>query len=255
MNDAQLLRYSRHILLDEFGVEAQEKLLAASALVVGAGGLGSPVAMYLAAAGFGRIVLVDNDDVDLTNLQRQIMHTSASLGQAKVDSGRRALLALNPDVQVVALKQRLQGEAFEPLVAEATVVIDCSDNFATRHALNRACVRQRKPLVSGAAIRFDGQLTVFDARREDSACYNCLFPESHAVDEANCATMGVLASLTGIVGTMQAGEAIKLVAGIGQPLLGRLTMLNALDGTTMQVRYAKAADCAVCGPGAGQVGG
>lgn len=247
MNDDQLLRYSRHILLDEFGIEGQVRLLSASALIVGAGGLGSPVAMYLAAAGVGKIVLVDGDEVDLTNLQRQILHDTASIGHAKVESGRRKMAALNPQIQIVALHQRLQTDDFDRLVAQADVAIDCSDNFATRHALNRACVKHRKPLVSGAAIRFDGQLTVFDPRRADSPCYNCLFPQSDSVEEVQCATMGVMATLTGIVGTMQAGEAIKLLAQVGEPLIGKLLMINALDGSISQVRYGRVASCDVCG--------
>jgi molybdopterin-synthase adenylyltransferase len=247
VTDDQLLRYSRHILLDEFGIQGQERLLNASALIVGAGGLGSPVAMYLAAAGVGRIVLVDGDEVDLTNLQRQILHSTLSIGQPKVQSGKRTLTALNPQIEIVALRQRLQAEDFDTLVAQTSVAIDCSDNFATRHALNRACVAHRKPLVSGAAIRFDGQLTVFDARRADSPCYNCLFPQSDAIEEAQCATMGVLATLTGIVGTMQAGEAIKLIAQFGEPLVGKLLMINALDAAMTQVRYSRVASCGVCG--------
>jgi adenylyltransferase/sulfurtransferase len=216
MTDDQLLRYSRHILLDELGIEGQERILAGHAVVVGAGGLGSPAALYLASAGVGRITLVDDDTVDFTNLQRQILHTQERVGMAKVDSGQRALAALNPTVEVVPLRTRLAGQALFDLVAGADVVLDCSDNFATRHAINRACVQHRTPLVSGAAIRFDGQVSVYDLRHAEAPCYHCLFPEGQDVEEVRCAVMGVFAPLTGIVGTMQAAEALKLAAGIGE---------------------------------------
>jgi adenylyltransferase/sulfurtransferase len=233
MNDAQLLRYSRHILLPQIGIEGQERLLAARALVVGAGGLGSPATMYLAAAGIGTLVLCDDDSVDLTNLQRQILHHTASVGRPKVESGRDTLARINPEVKVIALAQRLEGAALEEQVAAADVVLDCSDNFATRHALNRACVTQRKPLVSGAAIRFDGQVSVFDLRRLDSPCYNCLFPEGRDAEEVRCATMGVFAPLVGIIGATQAAEALKLIVGCGESLSGRLLLL---DGLAMEWR-------------------
>ena len=247
MNDRQLLRYSRHILLDALGIEGQERICAAHALVVGAGGLGSPAALYLASAGIGRLTLVDDDTVDFTNLQRQILHTQARVGMAKAESGREALLAINPEVDVVPLQARLTGEALADLVATADVVLDCTDNFATRHAINRACVRHRKPLVSGAAIRFDGQISVYDLARADAPCYHCLFPEGEDVEEVRCAVMGVFAPLTGIVGTMQAAEALKLVAGIGESLAGRLLLLDALDMEWRSVRFAKDPGCAVCG--------
>ena len=248
MTDEQLLRYSRHILLDAIGIEGQERILAAHALVVGAGGLGSPAALYLASAGVGRITLADDDNVDFTNLQRQILHTQARVGMAKAESGRLALHAINPDVAVVPLQQRLSGQALDELVATADVVLDCSDNFATRHAINRACVHHSKPLVSGAAIRFDGQVSVYDLRRDDSPCYHCLFPEGEDVEEVRCAVMGVFAPLTGIVGTMQAAEALKLVAGIGESLTGRLLLLDTLEMEWRSVRFRKDAGCAVCGP-------
>jgi len=200
VNDQQLLRYSRHILLPQLGIEGQERLLAARALVVGAGGLGSPAAMYLASAGLGTIVLCDGDTVDLTNLQRQILHHSASVGRQKAISGRDTLALLNPDVQVIPLEQRLEGVALEDQVAAADVVLDCSDNFSTRHAINRACAKHHKPLVSGAAIRFDGQVSVFDLRQPASPCYNCLFPEGQDTEEVRCAVMGVFAPLTGMIG-------------------------------------------------------
>ena len=249
MDDAQLLRYSRHILLDEIGIEAQQRLLAATVLVLGAGGLGSPAALYLAAAGVGTLLLADSDTVDATNLQRQILHRESSIGQPKVLSGRRALNELNPGVEVIALGDRLQGAALASAVARCDVALDCTDSFATRHALNRACVRHRVPLVSGAAIRFDGQLAVFDARRADSPCYHCLFPETDEVDAVQCATMGVFAPLTGIIGTMQAAEALKLAGGFGEPAVGRLQMLDALTMRWTEVRVPRDPGCPVCGPG------
>jgi molybdopterin/thiamine biosynthesis adenylyltransferase len=246
MDDNTLLRYSRHILLDEIGVEGQQRIRATHALVVGAGGLGSPAALYLASAGVGRLTLVDGDAVDLTNLQRQILHTTERIGMAKAESGAKTLAALNPEVELHALQQRADEHALNELVAEADVVLDCSDNFATRHALNRACVIGRKPLVAGAAIRFDGQLAVFDARRESSPCYACLFPPGDAADEL-CAVMGVFAPLTGIVGTMQAAEALKLAAGIGENLVGRFLMIDALTMRVRELQLARDPHCSVCG--------
>jgi molybdopterin-synthase adenylyltransferase len=248
VTDEQLLRYSRHILLDALGIEGQERILAGHAVVVGAGGLGSPASLYLASAGIGKLTLVDDDTVDLTNLQRQILHTQERIGMAKAESGRLALLAINPDVDITPLRERLAGSALEDLVASADVVLDCSDNFATRHAINRACVRHRKPLVSGAAIRFDGQVSVYDLARDDSPCYHCLFPEGEDAEEVRCATMGVFAPLTGIVGTMQASEALKLVAGIGESLAGRLLLLDALAMDWRSVKFGKDPACNVCGP-------
>ncbi|MBL8395167.1 MAG: HesA/MoeB/ThiF family protein [Candidatus Accumulibacter sp.] len=246
MNDGQLLRYSRHILLDEIGIAGQQRLVNASALVIGAGGLGSPAALYLASAGLGRITLADGDTVDLTNLQRQILHTQDRLGQAKALSGQAALRAINPEVVVEAVSSRLAGETLAALVARADVVLDCCDNFATRHAVNRACVEHRRPLVSGAAIRFAGQLAVFDSRRADTPCYNCLFPESDEADEVRCAVMGVFAPLTGIIGTMQAAEALKLIAGAGEVALGRLWLLDGLTMDWRSVRFGKDPQCRVC---------
>ena len=256
MTDEQLLRYSRHILLDALGIEGQERILATHALIVGAGGLGSPAALYLASAGIGKITLVDDDTVDFTNLQRQILHTQARVGMAKAESGRVALAAINPEIAIVPLQQRLSGAALDALVATADIVLDCTDNFATRHAINRACVHHKKPLVSGAAIRFDGQISVYDLRRDDSPCYHCLFPEGDDVEEVRCAVMGVFAPLTGIIGTMQAAEALKLAAGIGESLTGRLLLLDALEMEWRTVRFRKDAGCAVCGPtAAGQAPG
>ena len=247
MNDEQLLRYSRHILLDEVGIEGQDALLAARALVIGAGGLGSPVALYLATAGVGRITLVDDDAVDLTNLQRQIAHTTARIGRPKVESAREAMLAINPEIDVVCLAQRVDAAALDQLVQGCDVVLDCCDNFATRHAVNAACVRHHKPLVSGAAIRFDGQVTVYDARSAESPCYACVFPPSADFEETRCATMGVLAPLVGIIGAVQAAEAIKLLSGAGTSLAGRLQMLDARDMTWNEMRIRRDPACPVCG--------
>jgi molybdopterin-synthase adenylyltransferase len=246
MTDEQLLRYSRHILLPEIGVEGQERLLSASALVIGAGGLGSPAALYLAAAGVGTITLADGDDVDLTNLQRQVLHATDSVGKPKTESGRAALARINPEVKVVPVQRRLQDDTLDPLVESSSVVLDCSDNFATRHSVNRACVRHRKPLVSGAALRFDGQVGVFDLRDELSPCYHCLFPEHAELEEMRCAVMGVFAPLTGIIGTVQAAEALKLVAGIGETLAGRLMILDALAMQWRTIKLAKDPACPVC---------
>jgi molybdopterin/thiamine biosynthesis adenylyltransferase len=246
MNDSQLLRYSRHILLPEIGVEGQQKLLESRALIVGAGGLGSPAAMYLAAAGVGTIALADGDNVDLTNLQRQVLHATASVGRPKVESGTDTLARLNPEIVVVPLHARLEGDALDREVALASVVLDCSDNFATRHAVNRACVRHARPLVSGAAIRFDAQIAVFDLRRDDSGCYACLFPEDAELEEARCAVMGVFAPLTGMVGSIQAAEAMKLLAGIGEPLAGRLVLFDALNSGWRSVKFARDPACNVC---------
>lgn len=249
MDDQALLRYSRHLLLNEIGLEGQARIRAAHVVLIGAGGLGSPAALYLASAGIGRLTLVDGDRVDLTNLQRQILHTTERIGQPKATSGQATLRALNADVEVVAVTQRLAGAAVDALAAGATVVLDCSDNFATRHAVNRACVRHRVPLVSGAAIRFDGQLAVFDPRQPDAPCYACLFPEGDGADEL-CAVMGVFAPLTGIIGTMQAAEALKLAAGgaqaIGASMNGRLLLLDALTMTVRTVRVPRDPHCAVC---------
>ncbi|WP_068635590.1 HesA/MoeB/ThiF family protein [Thauera butanivorans] len=250
MNDDQLLRYSRHILLPEIGVEGQEALLGAKVLIVGAGGLGSPAAMYLAAAGVGSLVIADDDDVDLTNLQRQILHSAETVGRPKVESARISLQRLNPLARVVPLQARLDGDALDEQVAAADVVLDCCDNFATRHAVNRACVKLRKPLVSGAAIRFDGQVSVFDLRRPEAACYHCLFPEGEDIEEVRCAVMGVFAPIVGLIGTTQAAEALKLIIGCGTPLVGRLLLLDGLAMEWRSIGFGRDPGCAVCG-GAG----
>lgn len=246
MDDRQLLRYSRHLLLDDIGIEGQQALLDSHALIVGAGGLGSPVALYLASAGVGQITLVDDDTVDLTNLQRQIMHTEARVGQPKVASAEAAIGALNPGVRVRTVAQRADEAQLTELAAAADIVLDCTDNFATRQALNRACVATGRPLVSGAAIGFDGQISVYDPRRAASPCYACVFPPTQAVEEARCATMGVFAPLVGIIGTLQASEALKLLCGIGEPLVGRLLMLDARRTEWTELRVPRQADCPVC---------
>jgi molybdopterin/thiamine biosynthesis adenylyltransferase len=246
MDDRQLLRYSRHILLDEVGIDGQQRVLGARALLVGAGGLGSPAALYLAASGVGRITLVDDDEVDLTNLQRQVMHTTERIGQPKVDSGRTALLQINPDIDVVALRERAGGERLRELVAAHDVVLDCSDNFATRQAVNRACVLASVPLVAGAVIRFDGQVSVFDVRDAASPCYACLFPEDSRFEDAACSSMGVFAPLVGVIGAVQAAEALKLLAGCGRPLVGRLLMLDGRGMEWTEVRVGRNPGCPVC---------
>lgn len=247
MTDDELLRYSRHILLDEIGVEGQARLLASHALVIGAGGLGSPATLFLGSAGVGRITLVDPDTVDLTNLQRQIAHAVDRVGQPKVESARTAVAALNPGVQVRALAARADAALLDQLLADCDVVLDCSDNFDTRQAVNAACVRHRVPLVSGSAIRFDGQLSVFDPRQEKSPCYACLFPPSQAPEEVRCATMGVFAPLVGVIGSLQAAEALKLLAGTGEPAVGRLLMLDGLHMRWSEIRVPRQAGCPVCG--------
>lgn len=247
MNDDQLLRYSRHILLDQIGIEGQQKLLDARVLVLGAGGLGSPAALYLASAGIGHLTIVDDDEVDLTNLQRQILHTTERVGQSKVASAKLSLQQINPEVQVEAIQERLQGDRLRDLIRAADVVLDCSDNFETRHAVNAACVEFATPLVSGAAISFDGQISVFDSRNKDAACYACLFPAEQRVEEVRCSTMGVFAPLVGIIGTMQAAEALKLVMGLGQSLQGRLMLLDAMHMEWTTITVPKNQECSVCG--------
>jgi molybdopterin-synthase adenylyltransferase len=246
MTDEELLRWSRHILLDELGIEGQERIRAARALVIGAGGLGSPVALYLGSAGIGRLTLVDDDTVDLTNLQRQVAHTHDRIGRRKADSARAAVLAIAPALDVVAIALRADAATLASLVADADIVVDCSDNFATRQAVNAACVAAGVPLVAGAAIGFDGQLSTWDTRRADAPCYACVFPLASAPPEARCATMGVFAPLVGIIGAMQAAEALKVVAGIGTSLAGRLQMLDARDMTWTTIAVPRDRACAVC---------
>jgi molybdopterin/thiamine biosynthesis adenylyltransferase len=249
MDDNQLLRYSRHILLPEIGIDGQSKLLASHVLLIGAGGLGSPVSLYLAASGVGKLTICDPDDVDLTNLQRQIVHVTESIGRKKVESARETLTRINPETIVNIVPEQVSGSRLETLVQSADLVIDATDNFATRHAINRACVRFARPLVSGAAIRFDGQVTVFDLRNPASACYHCLFPEGGDLEEMRCAVMGVFAPLVGIIGSTQAAEALKLLAGTGETLNGRLLMLDALSMQWHSVRLKKDPACRVCANG------
>jgi adenylyltransferase/sulfurtransferase len=246
LDDQALLRYSRHILLPQIGIEGQARIRAARALVLGAGGLGSPAALYLASAGIGTLALADGDTVDLTNLQRQILHRTAAIGHPKVESGVTTLAGINPECRVLPLQERLEGARLDAEVALADVVLDCSDNFATRHAVNRACVKFGKPLVSGAAVRFDGQVAVFDTRRADAPCYHCLFPEAEDVEEVRCATMGVFAPLVGIIGAMQAAEALKLVIGCGEPLAGRLLLLDGLAMEWRSIAVPRDPACPVC---------
>ena len=247
MDDAQLLRYSRHILLSELGVDAQQRFAQSHALIVGLGGLGNPVAQFLAAAGVGTLSLVDSDRVDLTNLQRQILFDTGVVGQQKVDAAQARIKAVNPEVRIVSVPMRVGADELAPLAAGADIVIDCSDNFATRHAVNRACVAARRPLVSGAAIRFDGQIAVFDLRHPANPCYHCLFGEGDELEETRCATMGVFAPLVGIVGATQAAEALKLLAPTGRSLAGRLLLLDALAMEWREVRVVKDPECPVCG--------
>jgi molybdopterin/thiamine biosynthesis adenylyltransferase len=247
MNDQQLLRYSRHILLNEIGIEGQQRLLDAKVLIIGLGGLGSPAALYLAASGVGKLTLCDHDTVDFSNLQRQIIHRTSTVNQPKVVSAQAALYDINPEVECIALDVRADAARLHDLAGQADAVLDCSDNFATRYAVNRACLDQRKPLVSGAAIRFDGQVSVFDFRDEKAPCYNCLFPEDSAAAELRCATTGVFAPLTGIIGTMQAAETLKLLVGIGRGLSGKLLAINALDMHVTRSILSKDPACSVCG--------
>ena len=246
MTDDDLLRYSRHLLLDDIGIEGQRRLLSAHALVIGAGGLGSPVALYLGTAGVGRITIVDDDDVDLTNLQRQIAHDLARLGTPKAASAARSIAAINPAVRVTALQERAGASRLIELAADADVVVDCSDNFATRHAVNQACIVAAKPLVSGAAIGFDGQVSVYDLRSVDSPCYACAFPSDSGMADVACSTMGVFAPLVGIIGSLQAAETLKLIVGIGSSLAGRLQMLDARDMRWTEFRLPRNPDCPVC---------
>jgi molybdopterin/thiamine biosynthesis adenylyltransferase len=247
VNDDQLLRYSRHILLDEVGIEGQQRLIDAHVLVVGAGGLGSPVALYLAASGVGHITLADHDVVDLTNLQRQIAHSTERVGQSKVTSAAQAMHALNPEVRVTALPHKLDDAQLDALVPTVQVVVDCCDNFATRQAVNAACVKHKVPLVSGAAVRLDGQLAVYDARDAQSPCYACIFPPNEAPEEVRCATLGVLAPLVGIIGTMQAMETVKLITGMGSRLVSKLQMLDGRGLEWNEMHLQRNPQCPVCG--------
>lgn len=245
MNDDQLLRYSRQILLPQFGIEGQQKLLNSHVLIIGLGGLGSPVAMYLAAAGVGKLTLVDHDTVDLSNLQRQILHRTDNIQQAKVASAKQNLLQLNPEIDIHCIDHKLDETELQQLIEQMDVVVDATDNFPTRFAINRACVRNRKPLVSGAAIRMEGQISVFDMRKEDSPCYRCLYDEAGNIEET-CSENGVLAPMVGIIGSIQAMEVIKLIAGIGDTLIGKLLICDGLYQEWRNIKLRKDPNCPVC---------
>ena len=246
MNDNQLLRYSRHILLPQIAYEGQEVLTQSHALIVGAGGLGSPSALYMAAGGVGTLTICDFDVVDLTNLQRQIIHTSQSVGINKAVSAKQTLQGINPDVVVNTVEEKSTEAAMSKLVKEADVVLDCSDNFATRYALNRLCFEHQKPLVSGAAIGFEGQVTVYDFRHPQSPCYHCLFPDDGSETDMRCSENGVFSPLVGMIGTTQAAEAMKLLMNIGTSLQGRLMLLDALNMEWRTIKLSKDPACKVC---------
>lgn len=246
MNDDQLLRYSRHIMLDEIGIEGQERILAAHVLIIGAGGLGSPAALYLGSAGVGKLTLVDHDTVDMTNLQRQIAHTTARVGMPKVQSIRQAVHAINPEVQIQCIEKRATNELLDQLVPQASVVLDCTDNYQTRQRINAACIKHGVPLVEGAAIRLDGQIMVIDPRDPDSPCYACIFAPEAEFEEVQCSTMGVFAPLVGLIGTQQAAEALKLITGFGQSSVGRLQMLDVRSMEWSTMHTTRNTDCPVC---------
>ena len=246
MDDAQLERYGRHILLDELGFEAQQRLLESSALIVGLGGLGSPAAFYLAASGVGRLILVDDDVVELSNLQRQILHREAGIGLPKVESAQRNLAELNAGIGIETHAARIDADWLDQRLPSVSVVLDCSDNFATRHAVNRACVAHGVPLVSGSALRFDGQVIAFDTRQTSSPCYHCLYPDSQQIETLHCATAGVYAPLTGIIGTLQASEVLKVIGRFGDPAIGRLTLVDTLHGRFHQIQVPRDPSCPVC---------
>ena len=247
MNDNQLLRYSRHILLSQIGYEGQEKLTKSHVLIVGAGGLGAPAALYCAASGVGKLTICDFNNVDLTNLQRQIIHSTQSVGMNKAVSAQLAIDAINPEVTVQTIQQKSTETEFLALAKSADVVIDCSDNFATRYMLNRMCLALKKPLVSGAAVKFEGQITVFDFRHEDSPCYHCLFPDAGEDQNMRCAENGVFSPLVGMIGTTQAAEALKLLMNIGESLQGRLLLLDALSMEWRTIKLKRDVACKVCG--------
>ena len=246
MNDNDLLRYSRHILLDDIGIEGQEKFLSAHAVIVGAGGLGSAAAPYLAAAGIGKITLIDHDTVELTNLQRQIMHTNDAIGLPKVVSGKKTLSQLNPHTQIFDIPQKASAELLEGILPTASIVLDCTDNFKTRHLINAACLKHQVPLISGAAIGFDGQVTVIDPRVANAPCYACIFPEDQIFDEVKCSTMGVFSPLVGIIGSIQAAQALQVIGQIGEPLIGKLLLWDARTSQMNIIRLDKQSACKTC---------
>jgi len=246
VNDHQLLRYSRHILLPQIDIAGQEKLNHSRALIVGAGGLGSPIALYLAASGIGNLIICDGDQVDLTNLQRQIMHDSQSIGLAKVVSAKQSLARINPEINVTAIHEQIGADKLLQLTAEVDVVIDASDNFNTRYHINRACVMNKKPLISGAAVRFNGQISVFDLRHDNSPCYHCLYPDTGNQEDMPCAIMGVFSPIVGIIGSMQAAEALKILLNIGASLNGRLQLLDGLTMNWHSINLHKDPACSIC---------
>ena len=247
MNDEQLLRYSRHLLLEEIDVAGQEKLLSSHALVIGAGGLGSAAAPYLAAAGIGHITLVDHDQVELTNLQRQIMHTEKSIGKSKVDSGKQFLQQLNAGIQIETIEAKATAALLDDLLPSVDVVLDCTDNFASRHLINASCVKHHTPLVSGSALRFDGQISVFDPRNATSPCYACIFSPDENFEEVSCSSMGIFSPLVGIIGAMQAAQAIQMVLGFGEALIGRMLLWNARTTQIDEFKISRNPECSVCG--------
>ena len=247
MNDEQLLRYSRHLLLEEIDVAGQERLLQSHALVIGAGGLGSAAAPYLAAAGLGHITLIDHDQVELTNLQRQIMHTENNVGKSKVSSGKQFLQNLNSSIQIETIEAKATTSLLDELLPSVNIVLDCTDNFSTRHLINASCVKHLIPLVSGSALRFDGQISVFDPRNPTSPCYACIFSPEESFEEVSCASMGIFSPLVGIIGAMQAAQALQVLIGFGEPLVGRMLLWNGRSTQIDEIRISRNLDCPVCG--------
>ena len=247
MNDEQLLRYSRHLLLEEIDVAGQERLLQSHALVIGAGGLGSAAAPYLAAAGLGHITLIDHDQVELTNLQRQIMHTENNVGKSKVNSGKQFLQSLNSSIQIETIEAKATTSLLDELLPSVDIVLDCTDNFSTRHLINASCVKHLIPLVSGSALRFDGQISVFDPRNPTSPCYACIFSPEESFEEVSCASMGIFSPLVGIIGAMQAAQALQVLIGFGEPLVGRMLLWNGRNTQIDEIRISRNPDCLVCG--------
>jgi molybdopterin/thiamine biosynthesis adenylyltransferase len=247
MNDEQLLRYSRHLLLEEIDVAGQEALLGSHVLVIGAGGLGSAAAPYLAAAGVGHLTLVDHDEVELTNLQRQIMHTEISIGKSKVASGKAFLQGLNSGIQIETIQAKVSSSLLDDLLPSVDIVLDCTDNFSTRHLINAACIKHQTPLVSGSALKLDGQISVFDPRNLNSPCYACIFSPDEKFEEVSCSTMGIFSPLVGIIGAMQAAQALQVLIGFGDPLVGRMLLWNGRNTQIDEIRISRNAECLVCG--------
>jgi molybdopterin/thiamine biosynthesis adenylyltransferase len=247
MNDEQLLRYSRHLLLEEIDVAGQERLLSSHVLVIGAGGLGSAAAPYLAAAGVGHITLVDHDQVELTNLQRQIMHAENTVGQSKVASGKQFLRQLNSNIQIETIQAKATPSLLDELLPSVDIVLDCTDNFSTRHFINACCVKHHKPLVSGSALRFDGQISVFDSRNPISPCYACIFSPDEQFEEVSCSSMGIFSPLVGIIGAMQAAQTLQMIIGFGEPLIGRMLLWNARTTQIDEIKISRNTECSVCG--------